>query len=507
MTLVSRANLLPQALSQLTKIRGCLVLIALFCLGADSSGLAQPSGPVDYIETKPENADAKNETSEKSSRKEKRSRDRSRIHSDNRDVFLMGTDLTQAPGESARNIVLIGGDLEMGGSVDYDVVVIGGDVRITGKVGHDVTVIGGSLTLEKDAIVEGDVVNIGGKFLSSSTSGIRKRFVFSAPPSLGWVEGYLREGPLLGRPLVLGQFKWIWSTAGVLFLFHALLLFLFAAPIRKSMTAVEAQPIASFFAGLGLLISIPAVILLLLISVLGILAIPIFFAALLGALILGKITVYAYLGSQLLRLVRGNATPPLLLALTLGTVAFYLLYAIPILGFMVWGTASVLALGAVFITIINSLRREAPPVPVAVGISSAGSVPGAPTTPDDWVVMVRAGFWRRFLATFLDSLIFIFLVSAIGPFALPFWVAYHVILWTWKGTTIGGIVMGIKVIRINGSELTLAVAVVRSLSSFFSALVLFLGFFWVAWDREKQSWHDKIAGTVIVKVPKTLSLV
>ena len=50
------------------------------------------------------------------------------------------------------------------------------------------------------------------------------------------------------------------------------------------------------------------------------------------------------------------------------------------------------------------------------------------------------------------------------------------------------------------------VALVRSLSSFFSAFVLFLGFLWVAWDREKQSWHDKIAGTVVVQMPKGFAL-
>ena len=39
------------------------------------------------------------------------------------------------------------------------------------------------------------------------------------------------------------------------------------------------------------------------------------------------------------------------------------------------------------------------------------------------------------------------------------------------------------------------------MASFFSAFVFFLGFFWAGWDRNKQSWHDKIAGTVIVRVP------
>ncbi|HEY4989416.1 MAG TPA: AIR carboxylase family protein, partial [Opitutaceae bacterium] len=40
-----------------------------------------------------------------------------------------------------------------------------------------------------------------------------------------------------------------------------------------------------------------------------------------------------------------------------------------------------------------------------------------------------------------------------------------------------------------------------------SVLALGLGFIWIAFDREKQGWHDKIAGTVVVRLPKGSSLV
>jgi uncharacterized RDD family membrane protein YckC len=49
--------------------------------------------------------------------------------------------------------------------------------------------------------------------------------------------------------------------------------------------------------------------------------------------------------------------------------------------------------------------------------------------------------------------------------------------------------------------------VVRSLTSLFSLVVAFLGFLWAGWDREKQTWHDKIAGTVVVRMPKGFSLI
>ena len=62
-------------------------------------------------------------------------------------------------------------------------------------------------------------------------------------------------------------------------------------------------------------------------------------------------------------------------------------------------------------------------------------------------------------------------------------------------------------VRLDGQPMTFSVALVRSLSSFFSAFALFLGFFWAGWDKQRQAWHDKIAGTVVVAMPKGISLI
>jgi uncharacterized RDD family membrane protein YckC len=37
--------------------------------------------------------------------------------------------------------------------------------------------------------------------------------------------------------------------------------------------------------------------------------------------------------------------------------------------------------------------------------------------------------------------------------------------------------------------------------------VFFLGFFWIAWSKDKQGWHDSIAGTDVIRVSRTLPLV
>lgn len=124
------------------------------------------------------------------------------------------------------------------------------------------------------------------------------------------------------------------------------------------------------------------------------------------------------------------------------------------------------------------------------------------------VVMPRAGFWIRLVASALDfiALCWILMLPHVDSYFLFFWIAYHIGMWSWRGTTIGGIVCNLKVVRLDGRDPDFSVCLVRGLACIFSALPLFLGFFWTGWTSERQSWHDKIAGTVIVRVPKGLSL-
>jgi len=62
------------------------------------------------------------------------------------------------------------------------------------------------------------------------------------------------------------------------------------------------------------------------------------------------------------------------------------------------------------------------------------------------------------------------------------------------------------VVRVDGSRLTFADALVRGLSSIFSLLVLALGVLWIIRDPERQAWHDKIAGTFVVRVRRNYPL-
>ena len=130
----------------------------------------------------------------------------------------------------------------------------------------------------------------------------------------------------------------------------------------------------------------------------------------------------------------------------------------------------------------------------------------------------RASFWERMGAAFLDVVLVGILTGVASNFSPLGWLpgptagwllalAYFAGMWAWKGTTVGGVVLGLKVVRLDGRPVTFTVALVRGLGAALSVIVLFLGFLWIAWDPDKQGWHDRIAGTVVIRLPRGSSLV
>ena len=53
-----------------------------------------------------------------------------------------------------------------------------------------------------------------------------------------------------------------------------------------------------------------------------------------------------------------------------------------------------------------------------------------------------------------------------------------------------------------GGRLSLGQSVLRYFGYFVSTIPFGLGLLWVAFDPKKQAWHDKIAGTVVIRKPR-----
>ena len=127
----------------------------------------------------------------------------------------------------------------------------------------------------------------------------------------------------------------------------------------------------------------------------------------------------------------------------------------------------------------------------------------------------KAGFWVRFFAIFIDGLgvgIVSNIISGVmgaDPMSTSsssintlLGVLYFCYFWSAQGggQTLGMRVLNIKVIRTDGTALTLTQALIRYVGLIVSIACLFIGVIWAAFDSNKQGWHDKIASTYVVRV-------
>lgn len=79
-----------------------------------------------------------------------------------------------------------------------------------------------------------------------------------------------------------------------------------------------------------------------------------------------------------------------------------------------------------------------------------------------------------------------------------FSIIYYLGFWTTNGQTMGNTVVGLKVIRTDGSRLSVGRALLRYIGYIINASVFSIGFLWVVFDPKRQGWHDKLAGTLVV---------
>jgi uncharacterized RDD family membrane protein YckC len=142
----------------------------------------------------------------------------------------------------------------------------------------------------------------------------------------------------------------------------------------------------------------------------------------------------------------------------------------------------------------------------------AGAAPPAPE---------YVGFWKRFVAFLIDCFILVILLTPLlwaiygreyfNParegFAgvwdfvinviLPMIAA--IIFWKTRGATPGKMAIAAKIVDAkSGAAPSTGQCIVRYFAYLVSMLPLGLGFLWIAIDRRKQAFHDKIAGTVVV---------
>lgn len=132
-----------------------------------------------------------------------------------------------------------------------------------------------------------------------------------------------------------------------------------------------------------------------------------------------------------------------------------------------------------------------------------------------------AGFWVRTGAAIIDSIIVLLIIVPILTFiyGTEYWLGgslysgiWDVLLnyvfpviaviafWVYKSATPGKIAMNLTIVDAKtGGKPSTGQFIGRYFAYYISILPFFLGILWVAIDKRKQGWHDKLAGTVVIK--------
>lgn len=136
--------------------------------------------------------------------------------------------------------------------------------------------------------------------------------------------------------------------------------------------------------------------------------------------------------------------------------------------------------------------------------------------------MQYIGFWPRFGAEIIDALI---LIAIIMPLLIAIygWRVYidderfivglydfilnwvfplvaTISFWVYKQATPGKMVLKLIIVDAKtGNKASLKQYIIRYVGYLISLIPLGLGYLWIIWDPKKQGWHDKLAGTVVIK--------
>jgi len=131
------------------------------------------------------------------------------------------------------------------------------------------------------------------------------------------------------------------------------------------------------------------------------------------------------------------------------------------------------------------------------------------------------GFWMRVFASIIDSLI---LVVFIGLIAFAVYGMQYVrlssegktlmfdllvqgllpalaviVFWRYRGATPGKMLISAKIVDAETLGTPSTGQLIGRYFAYIVSCIFMLGFIWIAFDRRKQGWHDKLAGTVVIQ--------
>ena len=136
-----------------------------------------------------------------------------------------------------------------------------------------------------------------------------------------------------------------------------------------------------------------------------------------------------------------------------------------------------------------------------------------------------AGFWIRTGASIIDTILMLIIIIPMltAIYGTDYWISESyvkgfwdvmfnyilpaiavIIFWVYKSATPGKMATKLTIVDAKtGEKPSTGQFIGRYLAYYVSMIPLFLVIIWVGIDKRKQGWHDKLAGTVVIKSNKT----
>ncbi len=250
----------------------------------------------------------------------------------------------------AQDIVMMNKDVDIAkGVTAKDVVVIGGNVTVFGRVENNIVVIGGSATLGAKSYVGGQIVVMGGEFIKDPAAELKGRIT----------QIYMPVSVPTLTSLLKGGWMTIWTAISVLVLIGFLgLAVLIAALIPEHLgtmvNAIEHSFIAMLLWGVLWILLIAPIAVLLAISVVGIALIPLEMFLVALAMIIGYVASAVFIGKNIL-LSLNKVSPPFVDAV-LGILILYAVGFLPIAGAILKSLFLIAGFGAVLTTRFGTIK-------------------------------------------------------------------------------------------------------------------------------------------------------
>jgi uncharacterized RDD family membrane protein YckC len=443
-----------------------------------------------------------------------------REHSKSGDQVITGRTYTLRAGESADgDVVVIHGHARIDGVVNGDLALIGSDAEISGTINGDMVAVASKTHFKEGAVVNGDFSSVISTVERAEDVHVKGSSVdldflpAGAALNLGqWLTGTI----FLLRPMSPDSFvSWFWA---LLMLGLCLAVgYFFPKPVAETGAVLRSRAPASFLCGLAIVPAVAFLCFLLLITVIGTVAIPLVLAAVFVLALVGNAVVFQLIGQRIAPQMSAQKYPTLLW-ITLGAIICWVVYCIPVIGFLAGSIVLLAGLGSFSLYLLERSRNRVPVAQLPAGTTPAAETVKAAAPPSRLVPPVSlvratpsAPFGPRLGANVIDFVIILALLRFLLPFlpthqvVLPAWVLYRFAMYVWRSATIGEMALNLRVQRFDGTLITgdYGTAMVRALGSLLSLLPLGLGFFWTLFDPARETWHDKITDTQVVSTRPT----